>query len=122
MYCLPEETPSTMYEDPFSLGRTIRTVFSHFLLMWHCISARLPVGSSANSFVLELRLSVLALLIVSLYWMHFDPLSVFVASIGSLSLWMCPKKELTGRVSVVSGHVAPGSYCHSYILLCPYAS
>ena len=48
------------------------------------------------SFVLEFLLSVLALLRASLDPMHFDPFSVCLLSMGSLCLWICPKKSWLG--------------------------
>ena len=96
IYCLPVETPWTMYEDLLSLARMIRTARSHFLLMWHCISARLPAGRVVYSFVCVFLLSVLALLRASLASMHFDPFSVCLLSMGSFCLWMRPKKSWLG--------------------------
>ena len=96
MYCLPVKTPSTTYEDPLSLARMIRTALSHFLLMWHCISARLPAGKLVYSFVFKFLLCVLALLIASLGSMHFDSFSACLSSMDSFCLWMRPKKIWRG--------------------------
>ena len=96
MYCLPVDTPSTTYEEPLSLSCIMRTALSHFLLMWHCMSAKLPAGWVVYSFVLEFLLSVLALLRASLDSMNFDPFFVCLLSMGSLCLWMCPKKSWLG--------------------------